>query len=176
MTKLAGLPPAALDTLAQQLAGAGIAVLALPASDLYMMARHDSHNARRGVAPLHRLHHWGVTVGTATNNVQNLFTPFGDGDVLKIGTLLAQVLQWGTTDQQRLCLDIATTQAAQAIGLGDRRIAPGCVADLVLLGATSVSEAIATAPTQRTVLKGGRIVAQTQVQRSLHQPGASAEV
>jgi cytosine deaminase len=39
----------------------------------------------------------GVNVGLAVNNVQNLFTPFGDGDVLKMCTLLAQVLQLGTT-------------------------------------------------------------------------------
>jgi cytosine deaminase len=170
MTKLAGLPPDDLAAIAHQLADAGISVLALPASDLYMMARHDSHNARRGVAPLHRLHDWGVTVGTATNNVQNLFTPFGDGDVLKIGTLLAQVLQLGTTAQQELCLDITTALAAKAIGLDDYGIAPGKVADLVVLGAQSGAEAIATAPAQRTVIKRGHIVSQTQVQQHFTPP------
>ncbi|MDA0672473.1 MAG: amidohydrolase family protein, partial [Cyanobacteria bacterium] len=170
MTKLAGLPPGELAAIARQLAAAGIAVLALPASDLYMMARHDSHNARRGVAPLHRLHGWGVTVGTATNNVQNLFTPFGDGDVLKIGTLLAQVLQLGTTAQQALCLDITTTLAAKAIGIPDYGIAPGMAADLVVLGVPSAAAAIATAPTQRTVVKAGRIVSQTQVQQRFTVP------
>ncbi|MEM1293075.1 MAG: amidohydrolase family protein [Cyanobacteria bacterium P01_H01_bin.162] len=167
MTKLASLPPADLQAIAADLAAAGIAVLALPASDLYMMARRDTHNVRRGVAPLHQLHQWGVTVGTATNNIQNLFTPFGDGDMLKMGTLLAQVLQLGTGAQQEFCLNVTTQYAAQAIGIHDYGIAPGRVADFVLLAAGSASEAIATAPPGRTVFKGGKIVAQTHLQQTL---------
>ncbi|NER81842.1 MAG: amidohydrolase family protein, partial [Leptolyngbya sp. SIO1D8] len=133
MTKLAGLSPKVLAAIAADLQSAAIAVLALPASDLYMMSRKDTHNVRRGVAPLNRLQELGVTVGTATNNIQNLFTPFGDGDVLKIGTLLANVLQLGTTASHEFCLDAVTQNAARAIGITNYGIAPGCVADLVIL-------------------------------------------
>jgi cytosine deaminase len=164
MTKLAGLPPERLQAIAADLQDAGIAVLALPASDLYMMSRQDTHNVRRGVAPLHRLADWGVTVGTATNNIQNLFTPFGDGDVLKIATLLANVLQLGTSAQHEFCLDLVTRQGAKAIGIDNYGVKPRCVADLVLLGAHSASEAIATATPQRTVFKAGKLVAKTQLQ------------
>ncbi|MGF1458225.1 MAG: amidohydrolase family protein [Leptolyngbyaceae cyanobacterium] len=163
MTKLAGLAPEDLAAIAKELQAAGIAILALPASDLYMMARRDTHNVRRGVAPLHQLHNFGVTVGTATNNVQNLFTPFGEGDMLKIGTLLAQVLQLGTTDHHELCMDILTRCSAQAIGIANYGIAPGNVADLVLLEAPDASTAIATAPPGRTVFKAGKLVSKTQV-------------
>lgn len=165
MTKLAALPPEELENLAHSLQTAGISILALPASDLYMMARRDTHNVRRGVAPIHQLANWGVNVGVATNNVQNLFTPFGDGDVLKICTLLAQVLQLGTARSHEHCLTMATTRSARAIGISNHRIEPGCSADLVLLTANSVSEAIATAPPNRTVIKQGRIVAQTKLER-----------
>jgi cytosine/creatinine deaminase len=165
MTKLAAQTPAKLDELADAMRDAGVAILALPASDLYMMARHDTHNVRRGVAPIHRLAERGVTVGFATNNVQNLFTPFGDGDVLKIGTLLAQVLQMGTAAHHQQCLAMATTQAAQAIGISRYGIAPGNIADLVLVDAESVSEAIGAAPPGRTVIKNGRIVAHTRLER-----------
>lgn len=163
MTKLAALPPEQLAAIAAELKDTGIAVLALPASDLYMMSRADTHNVRRGVAPVHQLADWGVTVGTATNNIQNLFTPFGDGDVLKIATLLAQVLQLGTTARQEFCLDLVTRQGARAIGITNYGVAPGCAADLVLLGAQSASEAIATATPNRTVFKAGKIVAKTQL-------------
>jgi cytosine/creatinine deaminase len=165
MTKLAAQTPAKLDELAEAMRDAGVAILALPASDLYMMARHDTHNIRRGVAPIHQLAERGVTVGFATNNVQNLFTPFGDGDVLKIGTLLAQVLQMGTAAHHQQCLSMATTQAAQAIGISRYGIQPGNIADLVLVDAGSVSEAIGAAPPGRTVIKNGRIVAHTQLSR-----------
>ena len=162
MTKLAGLTPAELTAFIPQLKEAGIAILALPATDLYMMARQDTHNVRRGVAPIDRLAESGIKVGLATNNVQNLFTPFGDGDVLKICTLLAQVLQLGTADSHQLCLSMATTRAAQAIGIDNYGMEVGKVADLALLEATSVSQAIATAPVARTTIKSGKIVAQTK--------------
>ena len=162
MTKLAGLTPAELATFIPSLKEAGIAILALPATDLYMMARQDTHNVRRGVAPIDRLAESGIKVGIATNNVQNLFTPFGDGDMLKICTLLAQVLQLGTTASHQLCLEMATSRAAQAIGIQDYGIEVGKIADLVLLEANSVSAAIGTAPLNRTTIKGGYIVAQSQ--------------
>jgi cytosine deaminase len=165
MTKLAGLPPAELTAIAHAVRDARISILALPASDLYMMARRDTHDVRRGVAPVHSLATMGVISGLATNNIQNLFTPFGDGDVLKISTLLAQVLHLGTPASHQLCLNLATTQAAQAIGLPQGGIVPGAVADLVLLNVKSVSEAIAAPPVERTVIKQGRIVAQSQFER-----------
>lgn len=170
MTKLAGLTPAELEAIAPTLQAAGISILALPASDLYMMSRRDSHNVRRGVAPIHQLAAQGVNVGLATNNILNLFTPFGDGDVLKICTLLAQVLQLGTTASQLLCLEMATTQAAKAIGIRDYGIEVGKQADLVLLNTTSVATAVGSAPPGRTVIKGGVIVAQSKVERRLFAP------
>lgn len=167
VTKLSKLPPPELEAIATQLNEAGISVLALPASDLYMMSRRDTYNVRRGVAPIHLLAEKGVNVGLATNNVQNLFTPFGDGDVLKICTLLAQVLHLGTIAQHELCLNMATAQAARAMGINDYGIQPGHRADLVILGARTVSEAIGAAPAERTVIKDGRVVAHNKLERQL---------
>jgi len=167
MTRLAGLLPAELQAMGTLLREAGISILALPASDLYMMARQDTHNVRRGVAPVDRLMAMGVNCAIATNNIQNLFTPFGDGDPLKICTLIAQALQLGTTAHHQQCLAMATTQAAQAIGIHQHSIAPGNIADLVILSAQSVSEAIGAAPIDRTTIKNGQIVAQTHLQRTL---------
>ncbi len=174
MTKLAGLAPETLQETAAMLRDAGISVLALPATDLYMMARKDTQNVRRGVAPIDQLMHAGVTVGVATNNIQNLFTPFGDGDVLKICTLLAQTLQLGTARSHIQCLEMATTSAAKAIGVSNYGIVPGNVADLVLISAGSVSEVIGTAPVERTVIKAGKIVAETHAQRILLNPEVSS--
>ncbi len=167
MTKLAGLPPDQLSQIALKTQAAGISILALPATDLYMMGRSDTHNVRRGVAPVHQLAALGVTVGLATNNVQNLFTPFGDGDVLKICTLLAQVLQFGTIEHQHLCLDMATTQAASAIGIPAHGLIPGNLADLVLIKAKSIAEVVGAVPSDRTVFKHGKMVARSRLEQQL---------
>ena len=166
MTRLAGLSPAELQTMGAQLKEAGISVLALPASDLYMMARKDTHNLRRGVAPIQQLIALGVNGAIATNNIQNLFTPFGDGDPLKICTLIAQTLQLGTTTSHEQCLEMATTRAARAIGIHNYGIAPGKAADLVIVEARSASEAIGAAPPGRTTIKRGRVVSQTRLERT----------
>ena len=141
--------------------------MALPSTDLYMMGRNDTHNIRRGVAPVHQLSSLGVTVGLATNNVQNLFTPFGDGDVLKICTLLAQVLQLGTIEDQQLCLEMATTQAAKAIGVQNHGLNRGNAADFVLIKASSIAEIVGAAPSDRIVFKHGRIVARSRLEQQL---------
>ena len=176
MTRLAGLDPAALAAAAALLQEAGISVLALPASDLYMMARQDTHNVRRGVAPVQTLSDLKVNCAIATNNIQNLFTPFGDGDPLKICTLLAQALQLGTLDRHALCLEMATTRAANAIGIPNHRIAPGNPADLAVLNASSVSQAIGAAPDSRTTIKSGRIVSQSHRSADLYSQTLEAAV
>ncbi|KAM3093363.1 amidohydrolase family protein [Phormidesmis sp. 146-35] len=163
VTKLAALSPVELSAIAPAIREAGISILALPASDLYMMSRKDTHNVRRGVAPVNHLAEMGVNVGLAVNNVQNLFTPFGDGDLLKICTLLAQVLQMGTATSHDRCLEMATTLAAKAIGLPEHGLQVGQLADLVILNVASVTEAIGAAPSDRTVIKNGRIVSQTKL-------------
>lgn len=163
MTRLAALTPQEVAAIAPLIRDAGISILALPATDLYMMARRDTHNVRRGIAPVHRLAELGVSVGLATNNVLNLFTPFGDGDILKICGLLAQVLHLGTASNHLFCLELGTRRAAQTIGIPDYGVAVGNVADLVLLKANSVTEAIGAAPVERTVIKRGAIVVQSQV-------------
>ncbi|NJR62193.1 MAG: amidohydrolase family protein [Cyanobacteria bacterium CRU_2_1] len=165
MTKLAALPPAELKAIASSLRAAKISILALPASDLYMMSRKDTHNVRRGVAPVHQLAEFGVNVGLATNNIQNLFTPFGDGDVLKICTLLAQVLQMGTTASHQRCLQFATTQAAEAIGIKNYGVEVGKAADLIILDAESVSDAIGTAPIGRLVIKRGQPIVYSKLEQ-----------
>lgn len=170
MTRLASLPPDQLAIMAALLREAGISILALPSTDLYMMARQDTHNTRRGVAPVHTLAQMDVNTGIATNNVQNLFTPFGDADLLKICTLTAQVLHLRTPQEHEHCLAMAATNAAHAIGLPAHAIAPGSIADLVVLNAASVTEAIGAAPMGRTVIKRGRVVAHSKLERQLQVP------
>jgi cytosine deaminase len=56
---------------------ADISVMCLPATDLHLGARGDSHNVRRTLTPVRALRDGGVTVCLATNNIRNAFTPYG---------------------------------------------------------------------------------------------------
>src|SRR5512137_401626 len=79
-TELGALPPTDLAPIAAGLKEAGIGVITLPATDLYLMGRKDTHRIRRGLAPVKRLLEAGVTVAAATNNVRNAFTPVGNAN------------------------------------------------------------------------------------------------
>lgn len=79
--------------------------------------------------------------------------------------VFAQVLHMGTAASHELCLDMATTQAAQALGINEYGINPGKVADLVILDAISVCCAIGAAPIGRTAIKNGRVVAQSKLEQ-----------
>ena len=167
MTYLSTLPLLELKKVGERLREAGVSVLCLPASDLCMMARADDGNRRRGVCPVHQLHALGVNASFATNNVQNLFTFTGDGDVLKIGTLVCQALQLTSESDARLCLEMACTTSAKALNV-EQSISVGMFADIVLLEGKSAMEILAAPPVERIVIKKGKIVSKTVHRRTLY--------
>jgi len=169
MTHLSTLPMEELQKVGKELADAGVSVLCLPASDVCMMGRADNGNKRRGVCPVHLLHNVGVCGALATNNVQNLFTFTGDGDVLKVATLTAQMLQLTSTSDAELCLAMASTHAARAIGRPQHlhTVAVGASADLCIIKGESALELLACPPVERVVIKSGRVVSQTSLQQRL---------
>jgi cytosine deaminase len=63
--------------------------------------------------------------------------------------------------------------AARAARLDDYGIAPGRRADLVVVDAPSVHEALRTQPPRRYVFKDGQEVARATLARELRKPGAS---
>jgi cytosine/creatinine deaminase len=135
----------------------GIAVITLPATDLYLMGRRDTRNVRRGLTPIKRLLAAGVTVAAGTNNVQNAFTPVGNADPLLLAYLLAVAAHMGSTTEMAALLDMVTVAPARILGRRDHGIEVGCRADLVVLEATSLAEAVGALPGRRWVIKGGRV-------------------
>jgi cytosine deaminase len=161
-TEMAALPPDEQERLAARLAAAGVAVILLPATDLYLMGRKDLRNPRRGLAPARRLLRAGVTVAAATNNVQNAFTPVGNASLALQGYLLAVAAHMGGAGDAADALAMLTTHPARILGLDGYGIAPGCRADLVVWDALHVREVIATLPACRFVVKGGRVTVEQE--------------
>lgn len=143
MTKLSTLDPARFDAVARLLAGSGVSVAVLPATDLYMMGRGATANMPRGVAPAQRLRAHGVLCSLSTNNVLNPFTPYGDGSLLRIANLFANVAQLGTPEQMDACFDMITRAPARIMRCDHDGIAIGAPADLVLFDADSPAQAVA---------------------------------
>jgi cytosine deaminase len=143
VTKLSSLAPAQLDAVGRRLADSGVAITVLPSTDLFLMGREHSHDVPRGVTPAHRLLKQGVTCSLSTNNVLNPFTPFGDGSLIRMANLYANIAQIGADDDMRACLDMITTQSAKLMRLTDYGLEPGQPADLLVLDCASEAQAIA---------------------------------
>lgn len=167
--KYASLPPDGLLRLAHRLADVGVAVTVLPATDLFMQGRDQTHDIRRGVADANLLVAHGVNCSISTNNVLNPFTPYGDGSLLRMANLQANVCQISRPGALRACFDMVTTRSARLMNLRDYGIAVDNPADLVVLDATTPEQAVAEIAAPLGVFKRGRRTV-TRDRPVLHRP------
>jgi cytosine deaminase len=156
VTKLSALPPGRLAQASKRLADAGVAVTALPATDLFLLGREHDHSHPRGVAPVHHLMQHGVVCSLATNNVLNPFTPFGDCSLIRMANLYANVTHLGRPAELAACFDMIGSTAAKLMNLPDYGIAIGNPADLIVLDCEHPAVAVAELVPPLFGLKNGR--------------------
>lgn len=143
-----------LDTqqrIAEQVAAAGIAVVALPQTNLFLQGRQHQQAMPRAVTAVHALHAAGVVVAAGGDNLQDPFNPLGRGDPCETAGLMI-----ATT---HLLPDAAwtsvSTASRRAMGLPTAGVAPGDRADLLVVDAASTREAIAYGPPARRTMRAG---------------------
>ena len=156
-SELAALEPEDFDRVAAVLRDAGIGVIILPATDLYLMGRKDSRNPRRGLAPARKLLASGITVAAATNNVLNAFTPTGTADLALMGYLVTAAAHMGTDRDVADVFAMLTEHPARLLRLPDYGLRVGARADLVLWETERPSEVVTTMAPRRLVVKAGRL-------------------
>ena len=156
MAKLSLLPPDKMAAMAQSLADSGIAVTVLPATDLFLMGRHQDHAVCRGVADAHVLAAHGVTCSLSTNNVLNPATPYGDCSLIRIANLYANVLYLDRPAELRQCFEMLTARSARLLNYKDYGFAPGNPADVVIFNAESPEQAVAEIAQPVAAFKNGK--------------------
>jgi len=158
---LSATTPDAAKRIIAGFAKAGIAIITLPAANLFLQGRDAERLPPRGLTRVRELLDAGVRVAAASDNIQDPFIPIGSGDLLEIArwTLVAGHL--GLTDLGT-AFDMVSAIPAAIIGLGkDWGIRTGARADLLITDAEDVDDLVATGATNRTVLVAGRVVAGT---------------
>ena len=156
VTKLSALMPDQLREKARLLANAGVAVTVLPATDLYLMGRHQEHSVMRGVAPVHKLLHEGVNCSLSTNNVLNPFTPFGDCSLVRMANLYANICHVGAQSDIEECFEMVTNRPARLMRLSGYGLQVGQAADIVALDCDSRAAAVAEVVSPIMGFKSGR--------------------
>ena len=108
--------------------------------------------------PVARLHGAGVLLFAGSDNIRDSWSPYGNGDMLERAMLIGyrQGMR-GDADIAR-CFDLVTAAPARVLGLGLETaygLTIGAWADLVVLNAASVPEAVVRRPSDRLVIKRG---------------------
>jgi cytosine/creatinine deaminase len=111
------------------------------------------------VPPLAVCRSAGVTMFGGNDGIRDTWTPYARPDMLDRAMHIGLRNALRRDDELDWALDCVTTQAARGCGFADYGLAPGDRADLVLVAAETIAEAVVAAPPRRLVVAGGRIVA-----------------
>jgi cytosine deaminase len=139
------VPPARQRALIEAVADAGI-----------MITTVAPVNAPR--LPLTELRDAGVPVGLGTDGIRDLWGPYGDGDMLSVATRMAQLAGWRRDEDLEAAVRVASSDAAGFVGRDVQDLVVGAAADVVLVDAATVPEALVEAPARALVVAGGVIV------------------
>ena len=148
-------------------ATAGVTISVNAHINLVCSARIDREPKRRGIARVKELLSRGVNVITSQDDVNDPYYPFGKPDPIECGAMIAHVAQLTLPHELEQVADMLTINGAKAARLSGYGIAPGMRADLVIVGAASVHEALRVQPPRRHVFKDGREVARATLTQEL---------
>jgi cytosine/creatinine deaminase len=147
-------PPERQREIAEKTAAAGVAVVTLPQTNLFLMGRDRPVATPRGLTALRALLTAGARVSAGGDNLQDPFNTMGRGDPTEIASLLVTAGHL-TVDEAWAAV---STSARATMGLDGAGIVPGAPAELVTIPAGSLREAMAYGPADRIVIHRGRVV------------------
>jgi cytosine deaminase len=112
----------------------------------------------RAPLPLLRLRELGIDVCLGQDGIRDLWSPYGDADMLARAHLLAWRSGFRRDEELKAVLDTATYAGARVLGVEGYGLGTGCAADLVLVEADSMAEAVVAHPPRLLVIKRGVVV------------------
>ncbi|MFI6435281.1 amidohydrolase family protein [Streptomyces sp. NPDC050759] len=158
---LGAVEPDEAARTAKEAAAAGIGVVTLPLTNLYLQGRGRPSATPRGLTAVRALLDAGVTVAAGGDNIQDPFNPVGRADPLETASLLVTAGHLSPDE----ALHAVTGGARAVLGLPEAGPYEGAVADLLAVRVQSVSEALGASCPERMVFAGGRLVSRTSVVR-----------
>lgn len=143
--------------VAARVAEAGVAIVPLPQTNLFLQGWDHNTAMPRGITSIDVLREAGVVVAAGGDNVQDPFNPVGRSDPLETAALLVMAAH----QMPNVAYDMVSNDVRRVLGRSVIDIAPGAPADLLLVRSRSIRETIADAPVDRRVYRAGRLVSVT---------------
>ncbi|WIB68948.1 amidohydrolase family protein [Curtobacterium sp. MCBD17_035] len=164
--RLGTLSPQRRAEVIEDVLAADLGVITLPITNLYLQGWQHPVSTPRGLTALRALLDAGVRVAAGADNVRDPFNPVGRSDALETASLLVTAGHLTPEEAYRLVSD----GARSVMGLPPAGAVPGARAEFLAIAASSLIEAVAEAPADRLVVAHGRLVAVTEVHRSVAAP------
>lgn len=142
---LGQLPAARADVLLALLAEAGVALC-------------TSAPAGSAAPPLARARELGVTVFAGNDNIRDTWSPYGAPDMLERAMFVGLKNDFRSDAGVAMAFDAVAGSAARACGFAGHGLGVGDRADLVLVEAETLAEAVVARPARRAVVSHGRRV------------------
>jgi len=112
--------------------------------------------------PLHArvrdLYDEGIGIALGQDDIADAYYPFGRNNMLEVAFLAAHLLWMTTFEEMEVLYDLITTKAAQAMAIKDFELKQGNKANLVILNAKNVWEALTDHEAPLYVIKEGKDV------------------
>lgn len=102
------------------------------------------------------LYHAGVRIALGQDDIADAYYPFGRNNMLEVAFLAAHLMWMNSRQEMEILYDLITTNAAEALGAEGHKLEEGGQADLVILNAESVWEAIWNHEAPLYVIKTGK--------------------
>ncbi|MFM8389456.1 MAG: amidohydrolase family protein [Actinomycetota bacterium] len=139
---------------AEKLSEAGIGVVALPHTNLFLQGRDMQSAMPRGLTAVKYLRDAGVRVAAGSDNLQDPFNPIGRGDPLDAAGLMILTAHLLPDD----ALASVTSVARVVVGAAFAGPVVGARADVMVTPVSSVRELVATCAPRSLVVRRGRVV------------------
>lgn len=143
------------------MAEAEINVIPNPLINIMLQGRHDTFPKRRGLTRVRELMEAGLNVSLGQDCTMDPWYSMGSADMLEVAHMGIHVAQMGGIEEKKQIFNAITLNSAKTMGLENYGLEVGCNADLVILQANDVVEALRLKPTRLYVLKSGKVVSQT---------------
>ncbi len=134
---------------------------------LFMYGRKDGHPVRRGVTRVKEFLAAGVNVAIGQDDIDDPYYPFGRGDMLELAFVMCHAAHLGSPREMDSAFDMVTYGPARGMRIQNYGVNVGDRADLVLLDAPEVHEALRLQPDRIAVIKGGKVIAKSRRMQTL---------
>ena len=130
--------------------------------NLIIQGRESGHPIRRGIPRVKDLLEAGVNVTCGQDDLQNMFYPFGNMDMLSVANFVAHTAHMSSEQEIKEAFDMPRYRAAKVLRLDRYGLKEGSEANLVLFKADSAADALRKQPERLYVIRNGEVLVRSE--------------